>query len=42
MSVKSIMGMFSGVFHIPGLDRNLIFVSKMADAGVKTIFKKYK
>jgi hypothetical protein len=29
-----------GVLHIPGLDRNLIFVSKMDDAGVKTIFEK--
>ena len=30
----------SGVLHIPGLARNLIFVSKMDDAGVKTIFEK--
>ena len=29
-----------GVLHIPGLARNLISVSKMADAGVKTIFEK--
>ena len=29
-----------GVFHIPGLARNLISVSKMNDAGVKTIFEK--
>jgi hypothetical protein len=29
-----------GVFHIPGLARNLIFVRKMDDAGVKTIFEK--
>jgi hypothetical protein len=28
------------VLHIPGLARNLIFVSKMDDAGVKTIFEK--
>ena len=28
-----------GVLHIPGLDINLIFVSKMDDAGVKTIFE---
>jgi hypothetical protein len=28
------------VLHIPGLDRNLIYVSKMDDAGVKTIFEK--
>ena len=30
----------SGVLHIPGLARNLISVSKMDDAGVKTIFEK--
>jgi hypothetical protein len=29
-----------GVLHIPGLARNLIFVRKMDDAGVKTIFEK--
>jgi hypothetical protein len=29
-----------GVLHIPGLARNLIFVSKMDDAGVKTVFEK--
>jgi hypothetical protein len=29
-----------GVFHIPGLARNLMFVRKMDDAGVKTIFEK--
>ena len=29
-----------GVLHIPGLARNLISVSKMANAGVKTIFEK--
>jgi hypothetical protein len=28
------------VLHIPGLARNLIFVSKMDDAGVKTVFEK--
>jgi hypothetical protein len=32
--------MLPGVMHIPGLARNLIFVSKMDDAGVKTIFEK--
>ena len=31
-----------GVMHIPGLARNLISVSKMADAGVKTTFEKDK
>jgi hypothetical protein len=30
----------SGVLHIPGLDKNIIFVCKMDDAGVKTIFEK--
>jgi hypothetical protein len=30
----------SGAMHTPGLDRNLIFVRKMDDAGVKTIFEK--
>jgi hypothetical protein len=29
-----------GVMHIPGLARNLIYVSKMDNAGVKTIFEK--
>ena len=29
-----------GVLHIPNLARNLISVSKMDDAGVKTIFEK--
>jgi hypothetical protein len=29
-----------GVMHIPGLARNLIYVSKMDDAGVKPIFEK--
>eukprot|EP00253_Pinus_taeda_P010171 PITA_10171 len=29
-----------GVLHIPPLARNLIFVSKLDDAGVKTVFKK--
>jgi hypothetical protein len=29
-----------GVLHIPGMAKNLIFVSKMEDAGVKTIFEK--
>jgi hypothetical protein len=29
-----------GVLHIPGMDRNLISVSEMEDAGVKTIFEK--
>jgi hypothetical protein len=28
------------VLHIPGLARNLIYVSKMDDAGVKIIFEK--
>ena len=31
-----------GVLHIPGLAKNLISVSKMVDAGVKTVIKKYK
>jgi hypothetical protein len=30
----------SSVLHIPGLARNLIYVSKTDDAGVKTIFEK--
>ena len=29
-----------GVLHILGLARNLIYVSKMDDAGVKTVFEK--
>ena len=29
-----------GVLHIPGLARNLIYVSKMDDVGVKTVFEK--
>jgi hypothetical protein len=29
-----------GVLHIPGLARNLIYVSKLDNAGVKTIFEK--
>ena len=29
-----------GVLHIPGLTRNLIYVRKMDDARVKTIFEK--
>jgi hypothetical protein len=29
-----------GVLHIPGLARNLIYVSKMDDAEVKAIFEK--
>ena len=33
-------GTLSGVFHIPGLARNLIYVSKMSDAGVETMFEK--
>jgi hypothetical protein len=28
------------VLHIPGLARNLIYVSKMSDAGVHTLFYK--
>jgi hypothetical protein len=28
------------VLHISGLERNLIFVSKMSDVGVHTLFKK--
>jgi hypothetical protein len=31
---------FPGVLHIPGIARNLIFVSKMEDVGVKTIFER--
>ena len=30
-----------GVFHILALARNLIYVNKMYDAGVKIVFKKY-
>ena len=30
------------VLHIPGLAINLISVSKMADAGVKIVFEKYR
>jgi hypothetical protein len=30
----------SGVLHIPGLAKNLIFVRKMDDVGIKTIFEK--
>jgi hypothetical protein len=29
-----------GVLHIPGLDRNLVSIIKMDDAGVKTMFEK--
>jgi hypothetical protein len=29
-----------GVIHIPGLSRNLIYVRKMDDARIKTIFEK--
>ena len=29
-----------GVLHIPALARNLVFVSKLDDAGVKIVFKK--
>ena len=29
-----------GVLHIPALARNLIFVSKLDDVGVKTMFEK--
>jgi hypothetical protein len=29
-----------GVLHIPDLERNLIYVSKMIDAGVNTLFQK--
>jgi len=31
---------FLGVLHIPTLARNLIFVSKLDDVGVKTMFEK--
>ena len=30
----------TGVLHIPALSRNLISVSKLDDAGVKTVFEK--
>ena len=30
----------SGVLHIPGLAKNLIYIRKMDNAGVKTIFEK--
>ena len=30
-----------GVLHIPNMDINFIYVSKMGDAGVQTILKKY-
>ena len=30
------------VLHIPGMPKNLISVSKMANAGVKTVFEKEK
>jgi hypothetical protein len=30
----------TGVLHIPGLARNLIYVRKMDDVGVKKIFEK--
>ena len=33
-------GTLSGVLHIPNLARNLISVSRMDDAGVKTVFEK--
>jgi hypothetical protein len=29
-----------GVLHIQGLERNLIYVSKMSDVGVHTLFQK--
>ena len=29
-----------GVLHIPALAKNMIFLSKMDDAGVKTMFEK--
>jgi len=29
-----------GVLHVPSLARNLIFVSKLDDAGIKTMFEK--
>jgi len=31
---------FLGALHIPALARNLIFVSKLDDAGVKIVFQK--
>jgi hypothetical protein len=30
----------SSVMHIPGLAKNLFFVSKMDDVGVKIVFEK--
>ena len=33
-------GTLPGVFHIPGLARNLIYVSTMSDVGVQTVFEK--
>eukprot|EP00253_Pinus_taeda_P005734 PITA_05734 len=35
------MRTLSGVLHIPALAKNMISVSKMDDAGVKIVFKKY-
>ena len=32
-------GTLPGVLHIPGLPRNLIYVRKMSDAGVRTMFE---
>jgi hypothetical protein len=29
-----------GVLHIPGLDKKMIYVRKMDDAGVKKMFEK--
>jgi hypothetical protein len=29
-----------GVLHIPGLARNLIYLSKMDDTGIKTMLEK--
>jgi hypothetical protein len=31
--------MLPAILHIPGLDKNLIYVRKMDDAGVKKIFE---
>ena len=33
-------GTLPGVFHIPGLVRNIIFVSTTTDAGVRSVFEK--
>jgi hypothetical protein len=33
-------GILPGMFHIPGLDRNLISISTIEDAGVQTVFEK--